>query len=312
MRLVPAVGRRAVVAAGLLSVAVALGQLVSRPADEVANLAKTVRRYVDEAEGAGEGYAVHLYFEDLRSGAAFGIRDRRPVLAGSTVKVPLVLFLYHLAAAGLLDLGEMIRLTEEDFADTGEEAVGPGAYTLRALAVSSLHVSDNVATNALLRRLGRRNLYAFMRGLGAHVLPRGPGRDNVTSARDAALYLKALLRFQAEHPRFGQEPLAFLYDTPFRDRLVAHLPPELRVAHKVGTYRDVVADAGIFFLAGRPYVLSVFVRHPWRSEENGAVAESVIAEVSYLVYSHMAELARYEAGVAGTAAPAAGPGRRET
>ncbi len=279
--------------------------MVLRPAAPPAGLAGEVRRYVEEVEGSGEGLTVHLYFEDLSSGAFFGIRATRPVLAGSTVKVPLVLFLYRLAAAGLLDLGERMSLTEEDFAGTGEEPVEAGVFTLRDLAVSSLQVSENVAANALFRRLGRANVYAFMRDLGAKVIPRGPGMGNVTSARDAALYLKALLRFQFEHPRFGQEPLAFLYDTPFRERLVAYLPPELRVAHKVGTYRDVVADAGIFFLAGRPYVLSVFVRHPWRSAEDEARAERVVAELSHLVYRHMSAPApRGAAPTVDMAAPA--------
>lgn len=260
--------------------------LTANSGDHVA-LEETLRRYVREAP-----QDLYIYFEDLTTGTAVGIRDREPVPAGSTIKVPLVLYLYTLAREGRVDLDEEIRLLPEDFEDT-DESWEPGLrpFTLRELAISTMQVSDNVATNALFRRLGRRNLYAFMQNRGAQVLPTGPGEGNRTCARDVAAYLKALLRFRAEARDLGEEPLSFLYDTPFHDRLVAYLPWDLRVAHKVGTYENTVADVGIVFLPGRPYVLSVFVRHPWRDEEDEAAADRTIAEISYLVYEHQSRLA---------------------
>lgn len=267
--------------AGALLAVLFIGQAGTAPRGEYAALEEELRRYI-----AGTDLEIHLFFEDLASGTAIGFRDRDPVPAGSTVKVPLALYLYHLAREGRVDLNERLSLTPEDFEGTDEEwQPDMRSFTLRQLAISSLQVSDNVATNALIRRLGRADFYAFMRDRGAIVLPTGPGDGNLTCARDTAAYLKALLVFQGK-AGFGLEPLSFLYDTPFHDRLVAHLPWDLRVAHKVGTYQNVVADAGIFFIPGRPYVLSVFVRHPWRDEEDEKAAERAIAEISYLVYQH--------------------------
>lgn len=273
--------------AGSLLAMVLLNKALMATSDEYAALEKALSRYV---QGAPQD--IHIHFEDLTTGTIIGIRDREPVPAGSTIKVPLVLYLYTLAKEGRIDLGEEISLLPEDFEDT-EESWEPGLrpFTLRELAISAIQVSDNVATNALFRRLGRENLYDFMRREGVLVLPTGRGDDNRTCARDVAAHFKALLRFRAEAPELGDEPLSFLYDTLFHDRLVAYLPWDLRVAHKVGTYQNMVSDSGLVFLPGRPYVLSVFVRHPWRDEEDEVAADRTIAEVSYLVYEHQNRLA---------------------
>lgn len=279
--------RRMVILAGAVTAALLLQRALTASGNEYAPLEETLNRYVQEAD-----LDFHVYFEDLTTGAVIGIRDREPVPAGSTIKIPLVLYLYTLAREGRVDLSEEIGLQSEDFDHTGESwEPGLRPYTLRELAISALQVSDNVATNALFRRLGRDNLYAFMHNQGAEVQPTGPGEGNRSSARDVAAYFKVLLRFRAETPKLGEEPLGFLYETPFHDRLVAHLPWDLRVAHKVATYENVVGDAGIVFLPGRPYVLAVFVRHPWLDEEDEAAAGRAIAEVSYLVYEHQRRLA---------------------
>lgn len=276
----------AAILAGAILGALFLDKTLTATGSDYAALEETLRRYVQEAD-----QDIFIHFEDLTTGTVVGIRDREPVPAGSTIKIPLVLYLYTLAKEGRVDLNEEISLLPEDFEDTEESwerELRP--FTLRELAISAVQVSDNVATNALLRRLGRQNLYAFMRELGALVVPTGLGEGNRTSARDVAAFFKALLRFRSQTPRLGEEPLSFLYDTPFHDRLVAYLPRDLRVAHKVGTYRNTVADAGIVFLPGRPYLLTVFVRHPWRDEEDETAADRVIAEISYLIYEHQARL----------------------
>lgn len=273
--------------AALLLIALFIAPARTSPRAGYARLEAQLRPY---AQSAGE--EVFLYFEDLTTGTAIGFRDREPVPAGSTVKVPLVLFLYTLARDHKIDLEESMPLLPEDFEETDETwAPGPRPPTLRELAISALKESDNVAANALIRRLGRGAFYDFLNGLGVLVPPMGPGEANLTSARDVATWFKALIRFRDENPSLDGAPLKFLYDTPFNSRMVAYLPWDVPVAHKVGTFRNVVADAGIVFLPGRPYLLAVFVRHRWRDEEDERAAERTIAEISLIVYAHQARLA---------------------
>ncbi len=271
----------------LLAAALFIAASPAATVDEYAPLRERLHRHIQASD-----QEVFLFFEDLETGAAFGIRDREPIPAASTIKVPLVLYLYTLERDGRIDLDEALPLVPEDFEETDEPwDQGARPHTLRQLAVSALKESDNVAANALLRRLGRGNLYDFIKGLGVLVPPIGPGEANITCARDVAVWFKALIRFQSENPAYRGEPLRFLLDTPFHTRMVAYLPWDLRVAHKVGTFRNVVADAGVVFLAERPYLLSVFVRHPWRDETDEEMADRMIAEISLLVYEYQAALA---------------------
>lgn len=273
--------------AALLVVGLFIATARTSPRADYARLEAQLRPY---AHSGGE--EVFIYFEDLTTGTVIGFRDREPVPAGSTVKVPLVLFLYTLARDRKIDLQEPTPLRPEDFEGTGETPdPGPRAPTLRELAISALRESDNVAANALIRRLGRGPFYDFLNGLGVLVPPMGPGEANLTSARDVATWFRALMRFQDENPSLDGAPLKFLRDTPFNSRMVAYLPWDVPVAHKVGTFRNVVADAGIVFLPRRPYLLAVFVRHRWRDEEDERAAERTIAEISLIVFAHQARLA---------------------
>ncbi|MBX6377011.1 MAG: serine hydrolase [Clostridia bacterium] len=243
-----------------------------------------------EVEAVGGRWGI--YFEDLATGAAVGLGADEPFVAASTTKVPLVLYLYTRAWLGEIDLRERLRILSEDMAPgTGIlQTEGPGgAYTLAELAELALRESDNVAANALFRRLSRPAVYDFMAGLGARVVPTGPGPDNLTSARDMATFFKFILRLRRSWPEGGQAILEALAQSPFTDRIVRGVPPNIPVAHKIGSEDTVRHDAGIVFLPGRPYVLIVLSEH----DEPDRAAEA-IGRLSSLVYRVQAARPRFQ------------------
>ncbi len=127
-----------------------------------------------------------IYFQDLASGSSWGINERAPIRAASTVKVPIVLYLNELAARGEIDMAERVAYDPATDYQTGAgilqfAARGGDTYSLRVLATLSIVVSDNVATRMLLRRLGKDRVAAFMRGLGGETVY--PGGENITPAR---------------------------------------------------------------------------------------------------------------------------------
>lgn len=226
-----------------------------------------------------------IYFEDLVTGASFGMNADGVFLAGSTIKLPIVLYLYELAAKGKIDLEERAVIREGDMeAGTGYfQTQGPGTVaTLRELALASLRFSDNVATNALLRRLGRQKVYRYMQELGASVVPTGPGTRNVTSPRDMGLFLKQLAEFARTHPALAQEIITALNESEFNDMLTAYIPVNIVVAHKQGMIPGSIGDAGIIFLPGRPYILVLFMA-TYNPEEDCIR----LAELSAIVYRFM-------------------------
>lgn len=226
-----------------------------------------------------------VYVEDLNTGLRFGINPDLEFVAASTIKVPLVLFLYRQAQDRKLDLNETLAIQPEDYeSGTGRlqsQRVG-SRYTLRELARLALVDSDNVATRMLLRRLGRESFHAYVHALGAFI---SPDRENVTSPRDMAAFFKALLAFKKEAPALGGELLEALQHTNFNDRIPALLPPDTPVAHKIGNQVRVVNDAGLVLLPHHPYLISLFT-----DDVNEGEATATLAQISKLVYDYQAGL----------------------
>ncbi|QGG46963.1 serine hydrolase [Heliorestis convoluta] len=225
-----------------------------------------------------------LYVEDLATGATLEINADKSFPAASVIKVPLILFLYSLAIDDRIDLDEEMVLEAGDIeSGTGilkTEAVGT-TYTLRQLAQYTIEYSDNSATNMLMRRLGRENFYFFLRLMGAEIIPLGPGKGNIMCARDAALYLKGVMALRELHPEYGQEVLQYLLNSKFDDRIPAGIPKGIQVANKIGTQVNVVNDAAIVLLNGKPYVIAILCSHIHEQEAVGA-----IAQISKLVFEY--------------------------
>ncbi|MZP28743.1 hypothetical protein GTO91_03340 [Heliobacterium undosum] len=233
----------------------------------------------DMAE-SGVDYA--LFLEDLKSGRQFTIEPDKNFQAASAIKVPLVLFLYALALDKRIDLDETMTLTSGDLAPSsgGLWSYRPGRqYTLRQLAKHVIEDSDNTATNMLMRRVGRSNFYLFLRLAGAHTVPAGPGKGNVTCARDMALYLKGIWIFRQLNPDYGEEMFQYLLHSKIDDRIPAGVPDHIKVANKIGSQIGFFHDAAIVMLPNRPYVLAILCHHPSETEANAA-----IARISRIIY----------------------------
>lgn len=78
--------------------------------------------------------------------------------------------------------------------------------------------------------------------------------------------------------------------TSFPSQLPAKLPPDLRIAHKIGVAYDddskVIGsfhDCGIVYLPGKPYSICVMSRGVTRAE-----ADATISTISLVVYEYMA------------------------
>lgn len=231
-----------------------------------------------------QGGAFGLYFQDLRTGAEFGINENVPMAAASSIKVPIVLYLYQLAAEGKLSLAEKMAYDPDYDAEAGSGVIyytgrKGDKYTLRTLGNMAITVSDNAATNMLLRRLGRENIAGFMRGLGGQAVAEG---RKISSARDLGLYLRATLDFARRHPEPGNTLLDDLSNTIYNEGIPFLLPDEVHVAHKVGALGSVATDVGIVYLEQKPaYILSVLTEGVGKDEVPGFMAIARISEIVY-------------------------------
>lgn len=197
-----------------------------------------------------------IWFYDLTSNTAVSIGGERAYPAASTAKVPLVMYLYHQAATNRVSLNQKVLMQKEDWsAGTGVlQAVEVGhAFTLRELARLAFVHSDNIAANVLLRTLGERSLASYLRELGI-------GHDQehkLISPKDLGLAFRHLWRMAQKYPDPWEEPLQFLRENVFHNRLPAGVPNEVPIANKIGSVDLAFHDAGIVYHKEHPYILVV-------------------------------------------------------
>ena len=204
--------------------------------------------------------------------------------AASTMKVPVLIELFHQVKDGKLKLTDPLVVRNEfrsivdgspyklDAADDSEadlyKAEGQ-TRTISQLAELMITVSSNLATNLLIEKLGVENIRATVHSLGAdgvNVL-RGvedgkafeKGMNNTTTARGLATLMSAIADGKAVDSESSQQMAAILERQKFNEAIPAGLPPGTRVAHKTGDITKVHHDAAIVF-ARRPFVLVILVR----------------------------------------------------
>ncbi|HET7258304.1 MAG TPA: serine hydrolase [Candidatus Acidoferrum sp.] len=204
--------------------------------------------------------------------------------AASTMKVPVLIELFHQVREGKLKLDDPLLIKNEfhslvdgsiyklDATDDSEaelyKATGQ-TRTLRQLSELMITVSSNFATNLLIEKLGVDNIRATVHSLhadGMNVL-RGvedgkafeKGMNNTTTARGLLLLLEAIAQGKAVDPESSREMIEILERQKFNEGIPAGLPPGTRVAHKTGEITKIHHDAAIVF-APRPFVLVILVR----------------------------------------------------
>lgn len=251
-------------------------------APDYSPLQEQITRYLDKQPGV-----YGLYFIDINSGRGFGYNSRTIFHAASTFKVPMNLYLYRAADQGQLSLSERLFFRDKHLeGGTGILQNHPpgGSYIIAQLADYSILYSDNVATNILLDRLGKENVKEFMRSLGGQVVD---NEKNITCPRDLALYMQEVLRL-ARQPA-GEKLLENLFESKLKDRIPAPLPPEIKVANKIGTWppSETYNDAAYVAHPKQPYILVV------TSKETPGYGEAVavIRHLSELVYRYQTSVA---------------------
>lgn len=218
-----------------------------------------------------------VYYQDITSGASFGIDDKKVLTGASLNKLYIVGFLYHLAAKGEIDLEEKITIQKEDIQDYGTGSLryeGEGKpYSLKTLSELAFRQSDNTAAFVIAVRIGRDKIqeYAISLGLGATDI-----ENNKTSAHDAGIFLKLLYDKKITTAPLTQELMGYMIDTDFEDRLPLFLKDKAVVYHKSADATNMVHDAGIVDDGKAPFVV-VVLSNEVKDEQDAKITIGKIA-----------------------------------
>lgn len=227
-----------------------------------------------------EALSGHLgfYYKNLITGFEYGVREEEPFLAASVIKFPLLLHVLEKAAAGEISLDQ--KLTVEDWEKMPScgalnQFTGPVEADIRTLCRLMIVISDNTATNKLIRLCGIDGVNAAFRRMGLEqtVLRRllfdseasARGLENTVSPREMGMLLERLYRGEFVSTEVSRYALDILLDQQIGHKLEGKLK-EADVAHKTGEDSGLSNDVGLVF-AETPFILC-FTGHdtdvyPW-------------------------------------------------
>ena len=249
------------------------------------------------------GADVAVAFRTLDGHTAYSFQEEESFHAASTMKIPVMIELFHQARQGKLKLDDALLVKNEfhslvdgsiyklDPADDSETELYKAAgqtRTLRQLCELMITVSSNLATNLLIEKLGVENIRATVHLLdadGMNVL-RGvedskafaKGLNNTTTAHGLLQLLDAIAHGEAVDKESSRQMIAILERQKFNEGIPAGLPPGTRVAHKTGEITKIHHDAAIVF-GPKPFVLVILVRGLADIKESAALMADITRQL---------------------------------
>jgi beta-lactamase class A len=250
------------------------------------------------------GADVGIDFRTLDGRTACSFRADDSFHAASTMKIPVMIELFHQVRQGKLNLNDHLSIENEfhslvdgspftlDPKDDSETDLYKSAgqtRTLSQLCDLMITVSSNFATNLLIQKLGVENIRATVHSLhadGMNIL-RGvednkafeKGLNNTTNASGLAALLEAIAKGEAVDSDASRQMVEILERQKFNEGIPAGVPAGTRVAHKTGELTKLHHDAAIVY-AKRPFVLVILVRGMADFKDSSAL----MAEITRQLY----------------------------
>lgn len=202
-----------------------------------------------------------VYIKKLITGETFAYGENTPVVAASVIKIPVMIEVFRAAESGELSLDEVHALCDEErLPSCGTlKAMHTGIeMTLLDLVKLMIIVSDNAATNILIRRVGIESVNKTLRNLGCEktALRRllfdaeasRRGVVNHITAGEMGMLLEKLWRGEVVSPEASRAMMDILLDQRLNGKLPFFLHPmDIDIAHKTGEDDGITHDVGVIY-----------------------------------------------------------------
>jgi beta-lactamase class A len=238
---------------------------------------------------------VALAARHIESGRTWRHKEHLALPSASLIKLPILATFWETVGAGRLDPNERVTVPAEALRVEGTgvlKALAPGLQpTWSDLAILMITVSDNVATNLIIERLGMEMIQAWIdkAGLAETRIERrmmdrsamSAGRGNWTSAADMETLMSAIVAGACVTGEASRQMRRALEAQQIQDRLPRRLGDGVGVANKTGNFADVMHDAGIVTWTAGALVIAVLtqgVRPGWRAMDTIAEIAAVLTQ----------------------------------
>ncbi len=245
--------------------------------------------YIDQLKDSVE---ISLLAQDENGKILYELNSNKKVPSASIIKIPVLISLFEETDKGKILLQEKYLFKKEDIAPEDEESHKnfiDKELTIEFLAKEMMRVSDNSATNILIKSLGFDKINNSIRQKGLHVTQLNRfmmdfeaikfGKQNYTSAYEINKLLLLIIQKNILSDEMNKKFIEFLLLCEDNSTIPNLLPKNILVAHKTGSLNYLRGDAGIIF-SNNLIILSIFVEK-FKSQEQ---ADKIIATISNFIF----------------------------
>lgn len=266
------------------------------------NLKIELEKFIDNFPGR-----IGVYYHNLENEEIIEINESEPFVAASSIKMAIVTELFKKVDKGDLSLDQMIKYDSREYpqgdyeAGSGHIASLPNGteFSLRKTAELAITISDNCATNMIIRTLGgidkivpqlyeisdivkyRQSVYY------KDCMDEKTGGRHRISSKDLGLYaVNTCDLYKGSRGHVYKPLIDYLQNTVFDFGLQAKLPTGTKVAHKIGTNSKYMTenDVGIIF-GPETYVLAVTTE-----TKNQSIGRNALADISLMIYEYISSM----------------------
>lgn len=261
----------------------------------IASLGKEISPLKSQLEQLANKYPdlqPQVFLVDLDNKGFVNLNSKAPLAAASTIKLPILVAFFQDVDRGQISLDEQLVMTKDVIASgSGSMQYEPPNSKFSALktAEQMMTISDNTATNMLIKRLGgmaQLNHRFLKMGLASTTL-HNPLPDltgtNTTSAADLGNLLVKIDGGGLVSLRSRDRLLYIMHNIVKNTLLPQGLESGAIIAHKTGDIKSVLGDVGIIDMPnGKRYIASVLVKRP----DNSPLAKEFIQKASGTTYQY--------------------------
>ncbi len=254
-----------------------------------------------------------VFLVDLDTNAYVDLNGSMVFPAASMIKVPILVAFFQDVDAGKIRLDEELALTEDVIAEgSGDLQYQPIGSKYSALETATLMIviSDNTATNMLIKRMGgQQALNQRFQDWGLpNTVINAPLADltgtNTTTPKDLVSLMALVNRGDLVSLRSRDRLLEIMRRTETNTLLPQGLGPGATIAHKTGDIASTVGDVGLIDLPdGKRYLAAVVMKRP----DNDDRAQELIRQISKVSYTAFTQATPPPSAPAPAAQPAPSP-----
>ena len=244
------------------------------------NLNQILENIIKESK---ENVAI-LIKELNNSKSIYACNDKVKMISASTIKIPIMLAVLEEVKNKKIDLNEKILVSNNEIlSDSKIFENGEQYYSLYELINWMIIVSDNTATNVIIKKIGMEKINRYIlnelklksTSLERYMLDEEAikeGYNNYTSQEDMLEIFTKLFNKEILNNELCNKAIDILYNQRCQDQIMRYIYQPIKYAHKTGSLDYLNHDVGVLNINNKYFYVGVSVYNSKNKNGNKKLA----------------------------------------